>query len=104
MRRMIKKQNGMTALGIVFILALLGGVVLIVLRLFPLYNEKFQVDSALNATASRPNAVTFTNREAGKAFLKSLAVTNISRFNNKNIKESLVIIKPLSAFIRLLHI
>jgi uncharacterized protein DUF4845 len=94
MRRMIKKQNGLTALGLVFILALVGLVVLIVLRLFPLYNEKFQVESALNSVASKPNAISLTNKKAGKAFLKALAVTNISRFTDDNIKESLVIIKP----------
>lgn len=94
MRRMIKKQNGITAIGIMFVLAIIAGIVLIALRLFPLYNEKFQIQSALNSVVARPNAVNFTTKAAGKAFLTALAVTNISRFDDFNVKDYLVVIKP----------
>ena len=41
MKKLITKQDGMTGMGIVLVLVVLAGVVLIVLRIFPLYNEKF---------------------------------------------------------------
>jgi hypothetical protein len=94
MRRMIKKQNGLTGIGLMFILAMIAGVVLIALRLFPLYNEKFQIVSAMNSVVARPNATKFTTKKAGKAFLTALAVTNINRFDDNNVKESLVVLKP----------
>ena len=94
MRRMIKKQSGLTAIGLMFILAVIAGVVLIVLRLFPLYNEQFQVITAFKSTVARPNAVSFTNKTAAKAFLKALSVTNVNRFTSRNIKDYLVVVKP----------
>lgn len=94
MRTMLKTQNGMTTIGIVFVLAIIAGVVTIVLRLFPLYNEKFQVVSALNAVVAQPDAASYTTQSAGKAFMKAISVTNIDRFTDKGIKDNLVIIKP----------
>ena len=94
MRRLMKKQGGMTGIGIVMILAVLAGVVLIVLRLFPLYNEKFQVVSVLNTVASQPDAASFTNKSASKAFMTAVAVTTIERFDDRTIKDNLEIIKP----------
>ena len=94
MRRLMTKQDGMTGLGIMFVLAVLAGVVLIVLRLFPLYNERMQVVSTLNTVAAQPDAASFTTKSAGKAFMKALAVTNINRFKDRTIKENLVVIKP----------
>jgi hypothetical protein len=94
MRRMLKNQNGITGIGIVFILAVIGGVVLIGLRLFPLYNEKFQIVSALNNVVTRPEASSFTSKQAHKSFMNSIAVTNIDRFTMKNLKDHMVVLKP----------
>ncbi len=94
MRKMISKQKGITGIGIMFVLVIIAGVVLITLRLFPLYNEKFQIVSALNSAVSRPGASEFNSKQAGKAFLTALAVTNINRFDSNNIKNYLEVIKP----------
>jgi len=93
MRRMMRKENGLTAIGLMFVLATIAGVVLIVLRIFPLYNEKLGIESALNSVVSQPDAANFTAKTAQKAFFKNIAVTNVNRFNKKNIKEHLVILK-----------
>jgi len=94
MRRMMKKQSGMTAIGIVLMLVVLAGVVTIVLRLFPLYNEKFQVVTGLNSVVNQSNSAKFTTKQAGKSFMKAMAITNIRRFQDRTIKEHLVVIKP----------
>jgi len=94
MRKMISNEKGITGIGIMFVLAIIAGVALITLRLFPLYNEKFQIVSALNATISRPGADTFTSKQAGKAFITALTVTNINKFDKHNIKDHLEVIKP----------
>ena len=41
MRKLITKQDVMTVMGIVQVLVVFRGLVLIVLSIFPLYNEKF---------------------------------------------------------------
>jgi len=94
MRRMMKNQSGVTAIGIVLILVVLAGVVTIVLRLFPLYNEKFQIVAALNSVVSQPDAARMTTKRAGKSFMKAMSITNIDRFDDRTIKENLVVIKP----------
>lgn len=94
MRKLVKNQKGMTGIGIMLSLAVLAGVVTIVLRLFPLYNEKFQIVSALNTVANQPDAANMTSKQAHKAFMKGMAVTNINRFVDSNIKDYLVVIKP----------
>ena len=94
MRKMIRKQSGITTIGLMIVFALIAGIVIIVLRLFPLYNEKFQIVSALNTVVSRPDAGDLTTKTAGKAFMKGIAVTNINRFDRYNLKEHLVVRKP----------
>ena len=91
---MMRKQNGMTAIGIILILAALTGAVTIVLRLFPLYNEKFQIVSALNTVVAQPDAAKMTTKQAGKSFMKSMNLTNIDRFQDRTINDHLVVIKP----------
>ena len=49
----MKKQSGVTFIGLVFILGTIALVVIFVLRAFPLYNEKFQVTAAANSVASK---------------------------------------------------
>ncbi|MFT5134558.1 MAG: hypothetical protein ACI9SC_003037 [Gammaproteobacteria bacterium] len=94
MKKLRKTQDGMSGIGIMLVLAVLAGVVFITLRLFPLYNEKFQVVAALNSVAGRPEAAKMTTRDAGKSFMKSMAITNINRFGDNTIKDQLVVIKP----------
>ncbi len=91
---MMKKQSGVTAIGIVLILVVLAGVVTIVLRLFPLYNEKFQIVAALNSIVSESDAAKMTTKRAGKSFMRAMSLTNIERFGDRTIKENLVVIKP----------
>lgn len=94
MRNFVRKQDGITGIGIIFVLAVLAGVVLIVLRLFPLYNEKFEVVATLNTVVSQPDAAKFTTSSAGRAFMKAIGVTTVNRFDDRTIKENLKIIKP----------
>ncbi len=93
MRRMIKDQSGITAIGIVLMLAVAAGVVLIALRLFPLFNEKIQIDSVMNTMIARPDAAKLTTKSAAKPFFAAIAVTNINRFTKKNLKEHLTVEK-----------
>ena len=94
MRKQTGTQKGITTIGLVLVLAVLAGVVTIVLRLFPLYNEKFQVVSVLNTVVSQPGAAKFTTKTAGKSFMRGISITTIDRFDDRTIKENLVVIKP----------
>jgi len=94
MNQSLKQQSGLTFLGLVFVLAVIAMVVLFVLRLFPLYNEKLQVEAAMNTVVSQPGAATRSIVETRDAFLRALTVTNIRRFNSSNVREHVDVIKP----------
>ena len=94
MRNIMKKQDGMSGIGIIFVLAVLAGVVLIVLQLFPLYNEKFEVVSTLNTVVSQPDAANYNSTTAGRAFMKAIGTTTVNRFEDRTIKQHLKILKP----------
>ena len=97
MKQSLKQQSGLTFLGLVFILAVIAMVVVFVLRLFPLYNEKFQIEAAMQTVASQPGAASRNINDTRSAFMRALAVTNISRFDRNNIKDHVNLLKPAGA-------
>jgi hypothetical protein len=94
MNRSLDKQTGLTFWSMCFVLVFLGIVVLFVIRAFPLYNMKFQVTAAMNSVTSRPDATELSERDVRDYFLRNLQVTNIQRFNNKNVHKFVEVIKP----------
>lgn len=94
MKHSIKQQTGLTFIGLCFVLSFIAIVVVFVLRLFPLYNEKFQIEAAMQTVVSQPDSAKRNIADTRGAFMRALAVTNINRFNNKNIKDHVNIIKP----------
>ncbi len=94
MKHSLKQQTGITFIGVCFVLSFIAIVVVFVLRLFPLYNEKFQVEAAMQTVASQPDASKKSIAETRSALLKALAVTNIDRFNDKTVKEYVTVEKP----------
>lgn len=87
MKKGIYHQHGITMWGFLFVLAFIAIVVLFTLRAFPLYNEKFQVVSAMNSVASRPDSAGYTLRQIQESFYKQITVTNIERFTSNNLKD-----------------
>jgi len=80
-----KKQAGMTGAGIVIILMMVGFFVFIALKLFPIYMESFEVNSALDSLKARPE---LAKKPAGKvvqALMKKLAVDNVKSVSQKEI-------------------
>jgi Tfp pilus assembly protein PilE len=94
MKNSIKQQSGLTFIGLVFVLSFIAIVVVFVLRLFPLYNEKFQIEAAMHTVVSQPDAAKRNITELRSGFMRALAVTNINRFNNKNLPDHVNLIKP----------
>lgn len=95
MKNLMLKQKGITFIGLCFILAFIGIVVMFVVRAFPLYNEKFQVTAAINSVVSRPDAAELTVEQVRDYFMRNIQVTNIERFTDDNIKNYLKIENPV---------
>lgn len=94
MKNSLKQQSGITFMGLCFVLAFIAIVVIFTLRLFPLYNEKFQIEAAMRSVVSQPNAAKKTIVDTRKDFLKALSVTNINRFTDQTVKEYVMVDKP----------
>lgn len=94
MKNMIKKQEGVTFIGWCIILAIIAFFVLITLRLFPLYNEKMQVVSAMKSVASRPGISEQSEHDILDQFVRTVQVGGSDRFNMKNIREYASVEKP----------
>jgi type II secretory pathway pseudopilin PulG len=96
----MKKMNaeqGMTLIGFIMVIALIAFFALIVLRLFPLYNESFAATQSLTSVANAPEAAKLSDQDIRKTFLRNAQINGLSRFSEKNIKEYLTINKPETA-------
>ena len=97
MNKLMNKQKGIGFWGWSSILAVLGISVLIGLRLWPLYNEKFAVDAAMASVANRPDVDKMSKDEVIRNFKRTIQVgTSSSRFDDKFTKEHVSVDKPKS--------
>jgi len=82
------KQYGIGFLGWSCILAVIAFFVLIILRIYPLYNEKFIVISSMHAVANRPEAAKMPTNDVRKFFLRNMEVSsNTVRFTDDSVKK-----------------
>ena len=94
MNKMLNDQRGVTFLGWLIILAIIAFFVMITLRLFPLYNEKMIVVSAMNSVAGRPEVVEKSNTDVLKAFLRTVQVGGSYNFDDQTVKKYAKVEKP----------
>lgn len=87
MKQMSKYQRGMTLWGLSYILFTLIMIFVFILRVYPLYYEKYQYIGMLDAVAQRPDATSLSEKEAIKYFMRNVSVTNLTRFSESNLKD-----------------
>jgi len=88
MNKIICKQDGLTFLGFLIVLGVIGAFALMALRLFPLYNEKFKVLAVMQSVANQPNSGSMTQAEVWKVFYNNADVQGVRMFGeNKVVME-----------------
>jgi len=87
MRYLSKNQSGMTFLGILMILAMLGCFFLFGLRAFPIYTEYFAMKQSMKAVANQPFSKRPNKRQTRILLLRNLELNSVYKFNEKNIKK-----------------
>ena len=80
MNKIIHTQRGMTFLGFVFLMGVIAAFVLMGLRLFPLYNEKYKVLSVMKSVANQPNAASMSQADMQKLFYNNADVQDVRMF------------------------
>ena len=91
---MAARQHGLTIQGLLIGLAIMGFFIFIGLRLFPLYNERFQVDSIMETLVTIKGIEKMSSVQIGRLFIRSANVNDLTRFGDSNIKDYLVLNKP----------
>jgi len=84
--RDINRQNGMTAIGWVLVLALIGFFVLLILRIGPSYLEYFRVSSAMQSLEDEKELVHTSPYEVRKVLEKRFDMNDVYVIRQNNVK------------------
>jgi len=78
-------QQGLTAIAIVLILAMIGFFAMIAIRLFPIYMEHFSVSSHLKNLSEEAGITQKTNSEILKTLNKRFSIDDVKNVTDENI-------------------
>ena len=82
-------QRGMSAVGFIIVLGLIGGSVLVTLKLFPAYMESFKVTAAMESLMNQPGI-----GESGKAVVIDKLMKRLDVDNVDNVKPANIDVRP----------
>ena len=81
----MKKQQGATLVGMLFIAALVGSGLILAAKLVPAYVEFMSVKKVLNAMASAGDLKTLSPKEIQNSFFRRAGIDNISSVKPEDI-------------------
>ena len=88
-----KRQRGISFLGLVALVAILGFAAVIGLKLIPIYMDSWKISKVMNAVISDPDIKSQTRREVVESMLKRLDIDAVEAVNYTNYKESMTVSK-----------
>ena len=86
-------QRGISALGLMALLVIIGLTVLVGLKLFPIYMDSFKIDTALENVMADADIATRTKKQIAEALIKRLDIDNVEAVTYKNYRERVVVKK-----------
>ena len=87
MNMQLNNQRGMSFIGILMILSMLGAFFLFGLRAFPLYTEYFSVKQAMASVANQNYEDRNTIQKVRGVLQKNLDINSVYGFTDKKLKE-----------------
>ncbi|MBZ0070225.1 MAG: DUF4845 domain-containing protein [Gammaproteobacteria bacterium] len=84
--RTLQSQRGMTAIGWIIVLGLIGFFVLLALRLTPGYLEYFSVASAIESLENEPEIGSKTTAEIRSMLDKRFSVNDVTSISGRDVK------------------
>lgn len=89
----IRRQRGMSFLGLIALVGILGFAAVIGLKLIPIYMDSWKIDGVMKAVIDDPEVNQWSRYEVTQAMLKRLDIDAVEAVNYSNHKESLTVIK-----------
>ena len=83
---MKRKQKGMTLLGFVIVLAVVGFFAYVAMRLFPMYSEYYSVRSAMKGLANEPGIATQDPARIHDLFFRRLYISYSENVKKEHVK------------------
>jgi len=83
------RQRGVALGGLITWCVIIGFGAILVMRFWPLINQKMKVDVAMKQMAEREDIGRMTTKEIYDAILRNFEVQDVDQFNRKNIKNAL---------------
>lgn len=81
-----RAQGGMTLLGFVMVLAVVGCFAYVAMKLFPMYQEFYAVKSAMKSLAKEPGVGQMTPAQVQELFFKRLDINYSESVKPKDVK------------------
>ncbi|MGH8562929.1 MAG: DUF4845 domain-containing protein [Gammaproteobacteria bacterium] len=101
--RVPSSQRGLTLIGFFVVCVLVGFAALVVMKLFPLYNESFKVRAALESISSQPEIAQKTAQEIRTLVMRNFEVSDVDRFTDATLKNALSVKRDPSGRQRLVR-
>ena len=86
-----RRQRGITLSGLIMGCIVLGSAALLVMKLWPLYNEKMKVDQAMDHLAANPDAARMGKLEVVQALMRQFDVSDVDRFDTPSLSKVLTV-------------
>lgn len=87
------RQQGVSFFGLVLILVVLAFVVLIGLKVLPIYMESFKIDAALKGVIEMKDVEKMSTKDIVRTLSRRLEVDDVDIINARDYKEHLTITK-----------
>jgi Tfp pilus assembly major pilin PilA len=88
-----KRQRGLSFLGLIVLVGVLGFSAVIGLKLIPIYMESWKIDGIMNAVISEPGVKDQSRQEVIEAMLKRLDIDAVEAVNYTNWKDKITVAK-----------
>lgn len=87
------KQLGVTLTGLITACIVLGGAALVGMKLWPIYNEKLKVDTAMQKLASSPEGSRMNTRAMAVVLQKQFDVNDVEPVDPRKLPKYLTVVK-----------
>jgi Tfp pilus assembly major pilin PilA len=89
----IKRQRGLSFLGLIVLVGILGFAAVIGLKLVPIYMDSWKIDGVMESVIKEPDITRQSRQEVIELMLKRLDINAVDAVNYSNWKESLTVSK-----------